>query len=127
MTQLHPSSVDCILFQREVKSTMIAIKPPHLAEFKDAAGEDRGWLLATSPHDPTRRYPFSRCTAGRSVIHPRARRTLMIRWGSGSKPTLDPPRCPLAAKAFYILERRRPRGIFFRSESGDRRGDEWYV
>ncbi|KRZ03158.1 hypothetical protein T11_16597 [Trichinella zimbabwensis] len=77
---------------REVKSTMIAIKPPHLAEFKDAASEDRGWLLATSPHDPTRRYPFSRCTAGRSVIHPRARRTLMICWGSGSKPTRNEPR-----------------------------------
>ncbi|KRZ51298.1 hypothetical protein T02_13202 [Trichinella nativa] len=59
----------------------------------------------------------------------------MVRWGSGSKPprskpliyrraasrvlsarqwrdqiSVDPPRCPPAAKYFYILERRRPSG-----------------
>ncbi|KRX69169.1 hypothetical protein T06_12162 [Trichinella sp. T6] len=33
-------------------------------QFKDTAGENRGWLLATDPHDPT-----SRClTSRRSVI-----------------------------------------------------------
>ncbi|XP_003378201.1 hypothetical protein Tsp_02429 [Trichinella spiralis] len=72
----------------------------------------------------------------RSVIDPRACRSLMIRWGSGSKPprnepliyrwaasrgtvsktigdqiSVDPLRCPPAAKAFYILERRRARAL----------------
>ncbi|KRX11921.1 hypothetical protein T07_192 [Trichinella nelsoni] len=32
----------------------------------------------------------------------------MVRWGSGSKPPLDPPRCPPAAEYFYIWKRRRP-------------------
>ncbi|KRZ54912.1 hypothetical protein T02_6755 [Trichinella nativa] len=84
-------------------------KTSHPAQFKDSAGEDSGWLLATDPHDPTRRACLS----------------LMIRWGSGSKPprnepliyrraasrgtvsktigvqiSVDPSRCPPAAKAF---------------------------
>ncbi|KRZ65677.1 hypothetical protein T10_255 [Trichinella papuae] len=56
-----------------------------------AAGDDRGWLLATDPHDPTSRYLISRCSAGRSVIDQRARRSLVIRWGSGSKPPRNKP------------------------------------
>ncbi|KRZ08891.1 hypothetical protein T11_18382 [Trichinella zimbabwensis] len=70
------------------------------AEFKDAAGQDRGWLLATVPHDPTSRHLISRCSAGRSVIpcaacrsviDQRVRRSLVIRWGSGSKPPRNKP------------------------------------
>ncbi|KRY29055.1 hypothetical protein T01_2004, partial [Trichinella spiralis] len=52
-------------------------KTSHPAQFKDAAGEKGGWLLATDLHDRTRRYPISHCTACRLVIDPRARRSLM--------------------------------------------------
>ncbi|KRX13758.1 hypothetical protein T07_1116 [Trichinella nelsoni] len=71
--------------------TTIAIRRRCSLQFKDAAGEDRGWLLATDLHDPTSRYSISRCSAGRSVIpctacrlviDPRARRSLM----KGRKP-----------------------------------------
>ncbi|KRX52831.1 hypothetical protein T09_7781 [Trichinella sp. T9] len=113
-------------------------KASHPVQFKNAAGEDRGWLLATDPHDRIRRYPISHCMAGRLVIDQRARRLLMIRWSSKSKRprykpliskrtasrgtvsktigdqiSVDPPRCPPPAKAFYILLWRRPRGIFY--------------
>ncbi|KRY83941.1 hypothetical protein T4D_12289 [Trichinella pseudospiralis] len=30
-------------------------KTSHPAQFQDAAGENRGWFLATDPHDPTSR------------------------------------------------------------------------
>ncbi|KRZ02330.1 hypothetical protein T11_17578 [Trichinella zimbabwensis] len=66
------------------------VKEPQLYQHV-AAGEDRGWLLLTDPHDPTSRYLISRCSAGRSVIDQRARRSLMIRWGSGSKPPRNKP------------------------------------
>ncbi|XP_003367289.1 conserved hypothetical protein, partial [Trichinella spiralis] len=58
---------------------------------KDAAGEKGGWLMATDLHDRTRRYPISHCTACRLVIDPRARRSLMVRWGIGSKPPRNKP------------------------------------
>ncbi|KRX13136.1 hypothetical protein T07_7611 [Trichinella nelsoni] len=66
-------------------------KASHPVQFKDAAGEDRGWLLATDPHVRTRWYPISHCTAGRLVIDPRARQSLMIRWSSKSKPPRNEP------------------------------------
>ncbi|KRY87025.1 hypothetical protein T4D_899 [Trichinella pseudospiralis] len=53
---------------------------------------DCGWLLATGILEPTRGYPVSHCTASRSVINLRARRSLMIHWGSGSKPPRNEPR-----------------------------------
>ncbi|KRY44814.1 hypothetical protein T03_12625 [Trichinella britovi] len=61
-------------------------KASHPVQFKNAAGEDRGWLLATDPHDRIRRYPISHCMAGRLVIDQRARRWLMIRWSNKLKP-----------------------------------------
>ncbi|KRX61768.1 hypothetical protein T06_1098 [Trichinella sp. T6] len=61
-------------------------KASHPVQFKNAAGEDRGWLLATDTHDRIRRYPISYCMAGRLVIDQRARRWLMIRWSNKSKP-----------------------------------------
>ncbi|KRY98574.1 hypothetical protein T4B_11300 [Trichinella pseudospiralis] len=70
-------------------------KTSHSSQLKDAAGEDRGWLLATDLHNQTSWYSINRCSAGRSVIpcttchsviDPRVRWSLMIRWGSGSKP-----------------------------------------
>ncbi|KRX36198.1 hypothetical protein T05_1430 [Trichinella murrelli] len=109
----------------------------------DAAGEDSGWLLATDPHDPTRRYLVSHCLAGRSVIDPRARRSLMIHCGSGSKPlrnvpliyrraasretvsktiwdqiSVDPPRCPLLRKPsiYWSGEDREGSSIFSKRE-----------
>ncbi|KRY07894.1 hypothetical protein T12_14114 [Trichinella patagoniensis] len=77
--------------------------------------------------------------AGRLVVDRRARRWLMIRWSSKSKPPRNeplilkraasrgtvsktigdqisvdsPPGSLPPAKAFYILEWRRPRGIFY--------------
>ncbi|KRX33782.1 hypothetical protein T05_10520 [Trichinella murrelli] len=39
-----------------------------LAQFKDAADENHGWLLATDPRDPTSRCLTSRRSACRSVI-----------------------------------------------------------
>ncbi|XP_003373014.1 conserved hypothetical protein [Trichinella spiralis] len=90
-------------------------KASHPAQFKDAADEDRGWLLVTDPHDRTRRYPISHCTACRLVIDPRARRSLMIRGSSKSKPPRNEP---------LIYRRAASRGT---SESADRHGDEWYV
>ncbi|KRY07118.1 hypothetical protein T12_11789 [Trichinella patagoniensis] len=120
-----------------------AIKPPIPPTSKTPP-------VAFGPHNPTSWYLISRCSAGRSVIpctvgrsvtDPRARRSLMIRWGSGSKPprnkpliyrraasrktfsktiwdqiSVDPPRCPPAAKDFYILERRKARWIFSERE-----------
>ncbi|KRZ83815.1 PiggyBac transposable element-derived protein 4 [Trichinella sp. T8] len=59
---------------------------------------------------------ISHCSAGRSVIDPRARRSLMIGWGSGSKPLCNEP---------LIYRRAASRGttewdlLSFRSESGD--------
>ncbi|KRX53852.1 hypothetical protein T09_86, partial [Trichinella sp. T9] len=41
-------------------------KSPPLAQFKDAADDNRGWLLATDPHDPTSRCLTSRRSACRS-------------------------------------------------------------
>ncbi|KRX71188.1 hypothetical protein T06_1128 [Trichinella sp. T6] len=66
-------------------------KASHPVQFKNAAGEDRGWLLATDTHDRIRRYPISYCMAGRLVIDPRARRWLMIRWSNKSKPPRNEP------------------------------------
>ncbi|KRY93459.1 hypothetical protein T4D_13234 [Trichinella pseudospiralis] len=43
-------------------------KTSHSSQLKDAAGEDRGWLLATDLHNQTSWYSISRCSAGRSVI-----------------------------------------------------------
>ncbi|KRX71876.1 hypothetical protein T06_10771 [Trichinella sp. T6] len=109
----------------------------------DAAGEDSGWLLATDPHDLTRRYLISHCLAGRSVIDPRARRSLMIHCGSGSKPlrnvpliyrrdasretvsktiwdqiSVHPPRCPLRRKPsiYWSGEDREGSSIFSERE-----------
>ncbi|KRY49196.1 hypothetical protein T03_5705 [Trichinella britovi] len=120
-----------------------AIKPPIPPTSKTPP-------VAFGPHNPTSWYLISRCSAGRSVIpctagrsvtDPRARRSLMIRWGSGSKPprnkpliyrraasretvsktiwdqiSVDPPRFSPAAKDFYILERRKARWIFSERE-----------
>ncbi|KRX72314.1 hypothetical protein T06_13859 [Trichinella sp. T6] len=61
-----------------------------LAQFKDAAGENRGWLLATDPRDPTSRVSFGH------------RQSLMVRWGSGSKPLRNKP---------LIYKRAASRGI----------------
>ncbi|XP_003379816.1 conserved hypothetical protein [Trichinella spiralis] len=105
-----------------------AVKPP-IPPISKTVGEDRRWLLAIDPHDTTRRYPISYCS-GRLVIDPRGRRSLIIRWCSGSNParnepliyrktasrgivsktigdqiSVDPPPCSPAAKPFYILER----------------------
>ncbi|KRX77259.1 hypothetical protein T06_7136 [Trichinella sp. T6] len=73
-------------WQRQLESR--GNKSSHPAQFKDAAGEDRGWLLATDLHDPTSRCSITDCSAGRSVIESRARWSLMFRWGSGSKPLI---------------------------------------
>ncbi|KRY60918.1 hypothetical protein T03_10957 [Trichinella britovi] len=80
--------------------------PP--AQFKDAAGENRGWLLATDPRDPTSRYLTSRRSACRSVIAkgPQAGGLSARQWRD--RISVDPPRCPHAAKYFYIWKRRRP-------------------
>ncbi|KRY41310.1 hypothetical protein T01_6838 [Trichinella spiralis] len=129
-------------------------KASHPAQFKDAADEDRGWLLVTDPHDRTRRYPISHCTACRLVIDPRARRSLMIRGSSKSKPprnepliyrraasrgtvsktiedqiSVDPPRCPPPRKPSIYWNEKTERDLlsFYQSESADRHGDEWYV
>ncbi|KRZ52295.1 hypothetical protein T02_11308 [Trichinella nativa] len=118
--------------KRYIMAVAAAIKPPIPPTSKTPP-------VASGPHNPTSWYLISRCSAGRSVIpctagrsvtDPRARRSLMIRWGSGSKPprnkpliyrraasrgtvsktiwdqiSVDPPRFSPAAKDFYILER----------------------
>ncbi|XP_003368990.1 conserved hypothetical protein, partial [Trichinella spiralis] len=84
-------------------------KTSHPAQFKDAAGEKGGWLLATDLHDRTRRYPISHCTACRLVIDPRARRSLMVRWGIGSKPPRNKP---------LIYRRAASRGIVSKTMEG---------
>ncbi|KRZ65867.1 hypothetical protein T10_11858 [Trichinella papuae] len=98
--------------------------------------EDRGWLLATVPHDPTRRHLISRCSACRSVtpvaVDPRAASRGTVSKTIGDQITVTPPRCPPAAKSFYILERRSEvklvsKWISVWSASRDRRGDEQYL
>ncbi|KRY40048.1 hypothetical protein T01_10735 [Trichinella spiralis] len=86
----------------------------------------------------------------RLVIDPRARRSLMVRWGSGSKPPRNKPliyrraasqgtvsktiedqisvyslRCPLRRKP-SIYWSGKEREISFQSESADRRVDKLY-
>ncbi|KRY37619.1 hypothetical protein T01_7506 [Trichinella spiralis] len=53
--------------------TTSAVRRRCSLQFKVATGEDRGWLLATDPHDTT------------------SRGSPMIRWGSGSKPPRNKP------------------------------------
>ncbi|KRY06677.1 hypothetical protein T12_5988 [Trichinella patagoniensis] len=73
--------------------------PP--AQFKDAAGENRGWLLATDPRNPTNRYLTSRRSACRSVIAegPQAGGLSARQWRD--QISVNPPRCPPAAKYLY--------------------------
>ncbi|KRY07700.1 hypothetical protein T12_1255 [Trichinella patagoniensis] len=115
------------------------------AEFKDTAGVDRGWLLPTDPHDPTRRTsvadddPLGQPPLNEPPIYRTAACRGTVSKTVGNQISVDPPRCPPAAKAFCILERRRARGIFSRSRAltdvwtsctsrsvfrGCRRGDE---
>ncbi|KRX13808.1 hypothetical protein T07_1172 [Trichinella nelsoni] len=88
----------------------------HLSTY--AASEDSGWLLATGPHDPTRRYLISHCSAGRSVIDPRARRSLMIGWAADQSPCLTHPGVPLRRKPsiYWSGEDREGYSIFSERE-----------
>ncbi|KRZ95812.1 hypothetical protein T08_1275 [Trichinella sp. T8] len=73
-------------------------KTSHPAQFKDAAGEDRGWLLATDPHDPTRR--GSKPPRNEPLIYRRAASRGTVSKTIGDQVSVDLSRCPPAAKAF---------------------------
>ncbi|KRY07391.1 hypothetical protein T12_7977 [Trichinella patagoniensis] len=68
------------------------------AHFKDTAGENRGWLLATDSHDPTSRCLTSRRSVCRLVIAegPQAGGLSARQWRD--QISVDLPRCPPAAK-----------------------------
>ncbi|KRY51787.1 Retrovirus-related Pol polyprotein from transposon 17.6 [Trichinella britovi] len=58
MKAFHNNDARSLMVLHHLKMTQSrGSKTSHPTHFKDTVGEDRGWLLATDPHDTTRRSP----------------------------------------------------------------------